>query len=184
MHSIDFHAHHSPQGAYATFTCGRFGVGGGPTIEGVQPASMDLVIGYADRGTEDMHALPFFRGAGNPDFSDFATDAATAPRNRRLQLEDPKRNYQRSVDTWTAGDFSFAIYTPVTPLPDPEALGEAALAPALLPAVSARLTLINSSPIARRLIFAITVGRQCRLLGRRPFCKSGGLGHGYGHRCA
>ena len=33
MHSIDFHAHHSPQGAYATFTCGRFGVGGGPTIE-------------------------------------------------------------------------------------------------------------------------------------------------------
>ena len=172
MHSIDFHAHHSPQGAYATFTCGRFGVGGGPTIEGVQPASMDLVIGYADRGTEDMHALPFFRGAGNPDFSDFATDAATAPRNRRLQLEGPKRSYQRSVDTWTAGDFSFAIYTPVTPLPDPEALGEAALAPVLLPAVSARLTLINSSPIARRLIFAITVGRQCRLLPDVPFAKA------------
>ncbi|HKO51838.1 MAG TPA: glycoside hydrolase family 52 protein [Polyangiaceae bacterium] len=164
MHSIDFHAHHSPQGAYATFTCGRFGVGGGPTIEGVQPASMDLVIGYADRGTEDMHALPFFRGAGNPEFSDFATDAATAPRNRRVLLADPQRNYQRSVDSWSAGDFSFAIFTPVTPLPDPEALGESALAPALLPAVSARLTLTNSSPIARRLIFALTVGRQCRLL--------------------
>ena len=172
MHSIDFHAHHSPQGAYATFTCGRFGVGGGPTIEGVQPASMDLAIGYADRGTEDMHALPFFRGAGNPDFSDFATDAATAPRNRRLLLEDPTRNYQRSVDTWTAGDFSFAIFTPVTPLPDPDACGEAALAPALLPAVSARLTLTNSSPIARRLIFAITVGRQCRLLGDVPGAKA------------
>ncbi|MEI9937962.1 MAG: glycoside hydrolase family 52 protein [Pseudomonadota bacterium] len=164
MHSIDFHAHHSPQGAYATFTCGRFGVGGGPTIEGTQPASMDLVIGYADSGTEDMHALPFFRGAGSADFSDFATDAATPPRNRRLVLADPKRNYQRSVDTWTAGDFTFAIYTPVTPLPDPDSLGEAALAPALLPAVAARLTLTNSSTVARRLVFAIATGRQCRLL--------------------
>ena len=164
MHSIDFHAHHSPQGAYATFTCGRFGVGGGPTIEGVQPPSMDLVIGYADRGTEDMHALPFFRGAGIADFSDFATDAATPPRNRRLLLADLQRNYQRSVDSWTAGDFSFSIYTPVSSLPDPDALGEAALAPVLLPAVSARLTLTNSSSVARRMVFAITTGRQCRLL--------------------
>ena len=164
MHSIDFHAHHSPQGAYATFTCGRFGVGGGPTIEGVQPASMDLVIGYAEGGTDDMVALPFFRGAGVADFSDFATDAATPPRNRRVLLQDPKRNYQRSVDTWTAGDFSFAIYTPVTPLPDPDLLGEAALAPALLPAVAARLTLTNSSAAPRRLVFAITPGRPCRLL--------------------
>ena len=165
MHSIDFHAHHSPQGAYATFTCGRFGAGGGPTIEGAQPASMDLVIGYADGDTDDMHALPFFRGAGIADFSDFAADAATAPRNRRLLLAEPNRNYQRSVDSWTSGDFSFSIYTPVTPLPDPDALGAAALAPALLPAVAARLTLTNSSAVPRRLVFAITPGRPCRLLG-------------------
>ncbi|HYQ29144.1 MAG TPA: glycoside hydrolase family 52 protein, partial [Polyangiaceae bacterium] len=164
MHSIDFHAHHSPQGAYATFTCGRFAAGGGPTIEGVQPASMDLVIGYADGGTDDMHALPFFRGADIPDFSDFATDAATPPRNRRLLLADPERHYQRSVDTWVAGDFSFAIYTPVRALPDPEAVGVERLGPCLLPAVAARLTLTNSSALTRRLVFAITVGRQCRLL--------------------
>jgi len=168
MHSLDFHAHHSPQGAYATFTCGRFGVGGGPTIEGVQPANMDLVIGYADRGTEDMRALPFYRGAGIADFSDFATDAATPPRNHRLPLSDLERNYQRSVDTWTAGDFTFAIYTPISPLPDPDALGEAALAPALLPAIAARLTLTNSSAVARRLVFAITVGRQCRVVADAP----------------
>ena len=67
MHSIDFHAHHSPQGAYATFTCGRFGVGGGPTIEGVAPASMDLVIGYADRrhgGHARAALLPWRRCCG------------------------------------------------------------------------------------------------------------------------
>jgi len=165
MHSIDFHAHHSPQGAYATFTCGRFGVGGGPTIEGSQPASMDLVIGYADGDTADMHALPFFRGAGVADFADFAADAATAPRNRRLLLADTRRNYQRSVDTWSSGDFSFAIYSPVASIPDPDAVGEASLAPVLLPAVAARLTLTNSSSVPRRLIFAITPGRPCRLLG-------------------
>jgi len=164
MHSIDFHAHHSPQGAYATFTCGRFGAGGGPTIEGVAPAAMDLVIGYADGGTDDMHALPFFRGAGIADFSDFATDAATPPRNHRLLLAEPERSYQRSVDTWTSGEFSFAIYTPVRDLPDPDAHGDVALAPALLPAVAARLTLTNTSDRTRRLVFAITVGRQCRLL--------------------
>src|SRR6187402_207705 len=172
MHSSDFHAHHAPQGAYATFTCGRFGAGGGPTIEGVQPASLDLVIGYADGDTDDMHALPFFRGAGVADFSDFATDAATAPRNRRLLLADPERNYQRSVDRWTAGDFSFSIYTPVAPLPDPDRLGAAALAPALLPAVSARLTLTNSSAVARRLVFAITIGRPCRLVDGVPSAKA------------
>ena len=172
LHSIDFHAHHSPQGAYATFTCGRFGVGGGPTIEGVQPASMDLVIGYADRGTEDMHALPFFRGAGIPDFSDYATDAATPPRNRRLLLQDLERRYQRSVDRWSAGDFSFEIFTPVQSLPDPDTQGEAALASALLPAVAARLTLTNSSAVARRLVFAIAVGRQCRLLDDVPGAKA------------
>ncbi len=108
MHSSDFHAHHSPQGAYATFTCGRFAVGGGPTIEGTRPASMDLIIGYADRGTEDVHALPFFRGAGSADISEFAADAATPPKNRRLLLADLERSYQRSVDSWTVGDFSFA----------------------------------------------------------------------------
>ncbi|HET7538303.1 MAG TPA: glycoside hydrolase family 52 protein, partial [Polyangiaceae bacterium] len=172
LHSIDFHAHHSPQGAYATFTCGRFGVGGGPTIEGVQPGSMDLVIGYADGDTQDMHALPFFRGAGIADYSDFATDAATPPRNRRLLLEDLTRSYRRSVDRWTAGDFSFEIYTPVRALPDPDALGEAALGPALLPAVAARLTLTNSSSVPRRLLFAITVGRQCRVLSDVPGAKA------------
>ncbi|HYP99804.1 MAG TPA: glycoside hydrolase family 52 protein [Polyangiaceae bacterium] len=165
MHSIDFHAHHSPQGAYATFTCGRFGAGGGPTIEGVAPATMDLVIGYADGGSDDMHALPFFHGAGVADFSDFATDAATPPRNRRLALDNLERSYRRGVDTWTAGDFSFAIHTPVRQLPDPEARGDTALASALLPAVAARLTLTNTSAVPRRLVFAITVGRQCRLLG-------------------
>ncbi len=185
MHSIDFHAHHSPQGAYATFTCGRFGAGGGPTIEGVQPASMDLVIGYADGDTDDMHALPFFRGAGVADYADFATDAATPPRNRRLLLQGTRRNYQRSVDTWTAGDFSFAIYTPVTPLPDPEAFGEAALAPALLPAVSARLTLTNSSSVSQTL--AVRDHHRSPLPFAHSGCarhEGGGLGHGDGHRSA
>jgi hypothetical protein len=39
---VDFHAHHSPLGAYATFTCGRFGAGGGMTILGAKPAADEL----------------------------------------------------------------------------------------------------------------------------------------------
>ena len=35
MQSPSFHAHHSPLGAYASFTCGLHGAGGGLNIAGV-----------------------------------------------------------------------------------------------------------------------------------------------------
>ncbi len=176
MHTIDFHAHHSPQGAYATFTCGRFGAGGGPTIEGALPTTFDLSIGYADEAGE-MHALPFFRSAGPAEVVDFvATPDAPAPR-RRHSLAGVTRAYERGTDTWSCADFSFTLYTPVSSLPDPETATDAELARALLPVVCARLKLDNRAGSGtKKLVFAIDTGRPCRFLDGIPNARAVGWG--------
>lgn len=161
MHSIDFHAHHSPLGAYATFTCGRFGAGGGFTIEGAKPASQNLIIGYLEDGL--LHALPFFTGAaaGTGDY----VEGAQAKTGIKRALQDVRRAFGGGDDRWEAGDLAFAIHTPVVALPDPDVVGEAALARAVLPVVTATLTLDNRrSAKARRLVFAVGAGQACRFL--------------------
>ncbi|MEO7036976.1 MAG: glycoside hydrolase family 52 protein [Polyangiaceae bacterium] len=164
MHSIDFHAHHSPQGAYATFTCGRFGAGGGPTIEGVTPAGFDLVVGYVDEQGE-LRALPFFRSPGAPEITDFVAPTGAPESKRRHALDSVTREYERGTDTWLAPNFSFTLYTPVAPLPDPDHASESELASALLPVVTARLRLDNRSErVAKRLVFAIDAGQPCRFI--------------------
>jgi hypothetical protein len=164
MHSIDFHAHHSPLGAYATFTCGRFAAGGGPTIEGAAPASHDLIVGYVDE-SDEVHALPFFRNADAPEPTEFTTAPGEPRRKQRHALKDVTRRYERATDTWSSSNFSFSIFTPVAPLPDPESASDSELAAALLPAICARLTLDNRDGKAtKRLLFAIDPGRPCRLI--------------------
>src|SRR5450432_19753 len=180
MHSIDFHAHHSPQGAYATFTCGRFGAGGGPTIEGALPATHDLVIGYADDAGE-VYALPFFRSSGAPELTDFVAASGQPEPKRRHALSDVTRAYLRGTDTWSAAGFSFTLFTPVTPLPDPGHASKSELEAALLPALSARLRLDNRRGTAeKRLIFAIDAGRACRVIEGVPNARAVGWGREIG----
>src|SRR5258706_7701865 len=190
MHSIDFHAHPSPQGAYATFTCGRFGKGGGATIEGTRPAEHDLVVGFTDE-SGNVLALPFFRGSGEAELASFAEEASApgARPARRIALGDVTREYARGTDTWRAGDLTFTLFTPVACIPDPDALdaleageardaGGAELAAALLPAIVARVRLDNRAQTsARRIVFAVDPGRACRLLEDAP---DGTLGVGWG----
>jgi hypothetical protein len=176
MHAIDFHAHHSPQGAYATFTCGRFGAGGGPTIEGATPATFDLVIGYADERGE-VFALPFFRAAATAERPEFVAPSSAVAPTRRHALADVTREYHRGTDTWRAGDFSFTLFTPVTPLPDPEHASETELAAALLPALAAELRLDNrTGSTPKRLVFAIDAQHPCRFIERVPGARAVGWG--------
>lgn len=161
MHAIDFHAHHSPLGAYATFTCGRFAAGGGFSIAGARPASQDLIIGVVEGDT--VHALPFFRGAKTG--TDNYVQGGDGSRAKRTTLADVTRVLGGGSDAWTAGDVSFAIHTPVVPLPDPEVAGDAALQEAVLPVLAATLTLDNrGGTTTRRLIFAVNAGQCCRFL--------------------
>ena len=64
--NIAFNAHHSPIGAYTTFTCGHFGTRGGLAAQLGKPAGQDLFIGVKLGGRYDrapIRCLPFFDGA-------------------------------------------------------------------------------------------------------------------------
>ena len=66
--TVDFHAAHSPFGAFASFTCGLCpatngtaeGTCGGFSIGARKPAAQNLYIGYR-RGAGPWRLLPFFR---------------------------------------------------------------------------------------------------------------------------
>lgn len=142
MHSSDFHAHHSPLGAYASFTCGRHGAGGGLTIAGRAPAQHPLTVGWMAGGT--LHELPFSAGADGVSLDNYAEEVGgVSDQGQRHILDGSQRRYAAGSDSWTAGNFLFTIYTPVWPLPDPQLEGEALLLQRLLPAVVCELDYDN-----------------------------------------
>src|SRR5262245_7128103 len=62
----DFYAHHSPFGAFTSFTLGRHGKKGGFGLELSGPAQQDVYVAYcrpAPEGEPVVHALPFYAGA-------------------------------------------------------------------------------------------------------------------------
>ena len=64
-------------------------------------------------------------------------------------------------DTWQVGPLGFSIHTPVQSLPDP-ATDEAGLLHALLPAITATITLDNrNGKLPRTIIFGINPGSTC-----------------------
>jgi hypothetical protein len=161
MHSLDFHAHHSPLGAYATFTCGKLGSGGGLTIAGHAPVDHELVVGWVD-GDGVSHVLPF-SAAGGIDLSNFgASSSPTADSKGRVPVaRGLQRHYGAGSDTWAAEGLEFSIHTPVWDLPDP-AHGEASLQEALVPVVGMSLRFDNrqgTKPV--HLIFAIRPRTTC-----------------------
>jgi hypothetical protein len=195
LHSADFHAHHSPMGAWATFTCGRHGAGGGMTIQGAAPAAHDLVIGWEDR--DGLHCLPFCtkteaainmeafgatEGADSPVVAEADAGANTTGKQLgRRQLIDARRDYRRGTDTWSDGRFAFTIHTPSGALPDPDRDGHDALAAACIPALAARLRFDNragTTPVT--LLIAIAPGATCRLIES----VGGAVAVGWGRECA
>lgn len=151
MPSIDFHAQHSPLGAYATFTCGRFHRGGGFAIESGVPPQQNLVIGWI--GADGLtRCLPFCTDI-SADLESFVEGASGQEVPRELLTDNLTRDYAAGTDSWSAGDFTFRIHTPVVPLPDPASEAQG-LAAAAIPVVACSLELDNrSSKEDRTLIF-------------------------------
>ena len=93
------------------------------------------------------------------------------------------RDFRLGSDTWTAGDLSFAIYSPVRSVPDPSVTtaNEFELEQALLPAVVAELTVDNSAcDRPRRVVFGYAgsdASSGTRLLHDLPAGLTG-IGHG------
>ena len=99
-----FNAHHSPVGAYATFTLGYPGAHGGFGIEQKLPGTQSTFIGVRKNGV--AKALPFF-------------DTSTESGVTAYDTSEVTRDFRLASDSFTTADFSFTLYSPVRSIPDP-----------------------------------------------------------------
>lgn len=140
-----FNAHHSPIGAYATFTLGTPGHHGGFALEAGLPPTQDVMIG-ARAADGALVALPFFA-------------------DERIRPLEPVRRFGVTEDVWETPDVTLRIVSPLRPVPQPGVASDAELRDGLLPAVLVELTVDGAA--AREAFFALR-GAQ-RQVGESPW---------------
>lgn len=158
-----FNAHHSPMGAFFSFTCGNFGTRGGLAAQLGRPADQDVYIGVkeGDRfSPAPLKCLPFYEGAqGAPDAAQAYLVEQTAaldgggggggggakepPPVTAYTREEISRFYAWATDTWRTPDFEFSIFSPFDSIPDPAVSSSATMRAALIPAVTGELIIDN-----------------------------------------
>lgn len=174
---IFFNAHHSPIGAFASFTLGFPGAKGGLGLELGAPANQDVLIGLQSADGSRYDALPFYAGAaaqlGEASQADDparryeieqAEHGIADSRRQSLPITpfaeaDIRREFRVGSDAWRAGDLTFTIYSPVRSVPDPQTASENDLRAAVVPAVLVEIEIDNSKArLARRAYFGYTAG--------------------------
>jgi len=159
MKNIFFNAHHSPAGAFATFTLGYPNASGGFGIELGKPADHDVYIGLENVDGSAFELLPFFNdhnaGRERERYEVEGTKPVeSAPWIIGFDRDLIRRDFQVGTDTWRAGDLSFTIHTSMPAIPDPDMATVDALRLPLLPAVAVELTVDNRGcSRARRAVF-------------------------------
>lgn len=149
--NVNFNAQHSPMGAFMSFTCGNFGAGGGIGVEIGRPADQNVFVGVKDgnrKSSAPLRCLPFNRVAkattGAADYQvEQAAGAVVDSKVQNYSAAQLSRRYGWAIDEWTTPDFTFAIHTPFSGIPDPATATSDSLRSALLPAVTATLRVDN-----------------------------------------
>lgn len=147
-----FNAHHSPLGAYASFTLGYQGAAGGLGLELPGPANQNIYIGLQQNGSEDFEMLPFYGDAisQKQNFDSTGNLQSSGKKIKPFDSELKRRDFRLCTDIWTAGDLNLAIYSPVRSIPDPLTSSEMLLKSTLIPAVFAEITIDNRMGKAER----------------------------------
>jgi len=155
MKNISFNAHHSPVGAFASFTFGFPGAKGGLGLELGGPANESVFVGLEKRSGSGYEALPFF--ASSADSAKRYDVAADAPLKQGMvaafDIKKISRAFGIGCDTWSAGDLTFSVYSAPKPVPDPRSARRAELMSALVPAVFAEITVDNTRCRKPRKVF-------------------------------
>lgn len=144
-----YNVQHSPIGAFASFTLGCKGAKGGLGLELGAPANESVYLGVETRSGGRFQALPFFAGAED-EAKRYEVEGGEASKATRTLVEPfadkaIRRELTPSRDTWTAGDLTFTVFSPVASVPDPTTGRVADLKLALVPAVLAELTIDNTA---------------------------------------
>ncbi len=135
-----------------SFTCGNFGTRGGIGLQIGQPGNQDIYIGVKD-GDRKSHSsprcLPFYQGNAQDAAAAFLVEAGPEQQTAKEKVQaipaaQIKRFYGWATDRWQTGDFDFAIHTPFGSIPNPQFAAPQDLRDALLPAITARLTVDNT----------------------------------------
>jgi len=166
MDSIFFNTHHSPIGAFASFTLGYPGAKGGLGLELTGPADQNVFIGVESRDDARVfESLPFFEGSdddskrydveANED-DEMGPKAVVKP----FEMDAITRSFGPAIDTWQAGDMTFRILSPVRSVPDPALGDEAAIKAAICPAVIAEMVIDNTEGDRQRKAFFGYVGND------------------------
>ncbi len=158
-HTTFFNAHHSPIGAFATFTFGCKGARGGLGLELAGPANEGIYVGVEDRSQPGRFAaLPFFEARQeSAPADDYDVEGLSSFRRAAAVEFFPDEQVTRvlgpAIDQWQAGDLTFRVVSRVVSLPDPEGCADEDLRAAVVPAVIAELTVDNTRGVFPRKAF-------------------------------
>lgn len=149
MENISFHAHHSPFGAYASFTIGKINSGAGFDLSNVRPQNNNLYVGYKRDG-ENAYLMPFLSSKQQINYEEAYIvkgheDNQTDNHIHLLSDQDLHRKMTWAQDIWTANELEFKIITPFGYVNEFEKMSEKETKLCLLPAVFAQLTFDNST---------------------------------------
>lgn len=153
-----FNAHHSPIGAFSSFTLGFFGDGGGLDLELGRSPRKNIYVGVESLEREGIYdALPFFDSADDESKRYDIENMDPDPDKPRIifpySKDEIERNFQLGTDSWSAGDLTFTIYTQAQSVPDPASATDEELKKILIPAVWAELTIDNTKGTKSRRAF-------------------------------
>lgn len=146
---ISYHSHHSPIGANASFTVGKFFGGGGFAIDTGKPAKEDVYVGIR-RGNGPAVSLPFFKSTDAANLDIFLVEGAAEQPNDGVQIlafpeEQISRQLGWGTDTWTAPGVTFRLITAFDSIPDPTIAPANDVKLAFVPAIIAEVTFDNST---------------------------------------
>ncbi|EDY84281.1 Glycosyl hydrolase family 52 [Verrucomicrobiia bacterium DG1235] len=153
-----FHAHHSPIGALASFTCGAHGAKGGMGIALPRAYQGEISIGYMD-AADTLHLLPLFEGSDSSE-SERYVEGAEGTRGKLSVIHDVSREYLWATDRILSQNVELEIATPFFPIPDPENATPTDLAFASCPVVHAAVTFKNDTDAPIRGIFALGIDQR------------------------
>ncbi len=129
MNTDSYHSHHSPFGAFASFTIGLTDSQGGfgQALRG--PAAQNVYIGYKQADQKAWQLLPYFQPSRSQEaaFTGVEGEATQARTMQALPADAFTRELGWCTDTWraNAGCFGFSLLTPVDRIADPTRLSKA-----------------------------------------------------------
>lgn len=163
--NIQYNSHHSPVGAFSSFTLGHPGAKGGFGPELGQPADQHIYIG-AERIDEPgvFEALPFFEESEDIQEDFVVHEQGDEDRRapvRAIAWDRIQRELKPCSDSWKTDDLAFTLYTPTWSIPEPDGTNDEELKKILIPAIFAELTIDNTrGSTPRRAFFGYQPSNQ------------------------